>query len=72
MATLPNLKNGATGDTVKSVQALLHAKFNQTGVTVDGSYGPKTVAAVEAVQHYLGLAVDGVTGPATWKVLLAA
>jgi hypothetical protein len=72
MSTLPNLTAGAKSDTVKSAQALLHAKFNQVGVAVDGDYGPVTVAAVEAVQHYFKLTVDGVVGPHTWAVLLDA
>jgi len=72
VSTLPTLKSGATGDVVKTVQAVLQAKFNQVGVKVDGDYGPVTAAGVEAVQHYFKLVVDGVTGPATWAVLLAA
>ena len=72
VSTLPILVVGSKGDVVKSAQAILHAKFNQVGVAVDGDYGPVTAAAVEAVQHFLGLKVDGVTGPATWTVLLEA
>ncbi|OYO16151.1 peptidoglycan-binding protein [Enemella evansiae] len=60
---LPVLKQGATGNAVKAIQAAV-------GTGVDGSYGPKTVAAVKAFQKSKGLSADGVTGPKTWDKAL--
>jgi Putative peptidoglycan binding domain/Glycosyl hydrolases family 25 len=65
---LPTLASGATGQDVRSVQGLLNARG--VSVTVDGSYGPSTRAAVTAFQHAKGLAADGSVGPATWPKLL--
>lgn len=42
---------------------------NETGVTVDGVYGPLTKAAVEAYQLRHGLVGDGVVGPNTYGVM---
>lgn len=37
----------------------------------DGIYGQETEMAVRELQREYGLAVDGITGPITWKALLA-
>ena len=61
---LPVLRQGSSGNAVRAIQGAV-------GTGVDGSYGPKTVAAVKAFQKANGLAVDGVTGPATWNKALS-
>ena len=42
------------------------------GLTVDGSFGPLTLARVKAYQKSKGLAVTGVVDSRTWKALMAA
>jgi cell wall-associated NlpC family hydrolase len=57
-----------SGDDVRAVQAALEAAgFSPDGV--DGSYGPKTEAAVKAYQAANGLEADGIAGPKTWAKL---
>lgn len=63
----PTLQRGATGDDVSELQRRLKAAGAQ--VDVDGDFGARTQAAVQAAQQKLGLTVDGVVGPATWKAL---
>lgn len=65
---LPTVSQGATGNVVRTVQGLCAARGH--AVTVDGVFGPATLAAVKAVQSAGHVAVDGVVGPQTWPVLL--
>jgi peptidoglycan hydrolase-like protein with peptidoglycan-binding domain len=53
---------------VTAVQQALVSCHGQS-VTVDGSYGPETAAAVTAVQQQGGVAPDGEYGPATMGVM---
>ncbi len=52
------LKLGMSGDDVKALQTSL-------GITADGSFGPKTKAAVIVFQTSHNLVADGVFGPAS-------
>jgi hypothetical protein len=61
----PTLRRGASGNLVKQIQA-------KVGVIQNGSFGPKTEAAVRAFQRTHGLVPDGIVGPATWAALDAA
>lgn len=65
----PVLRRGSTGDDV----ALLQANLRRLGfpIAVDGDFGAATELAVMRVQATKRLTVDGIVGPATWKVLLA-
>jgi hypothetical protein len=65
---LPQVKQGATGDVVRTVQGLCSARGH--AVTVDGIFGPLTTAAVKAVQTAAKIGVDGIVGPQTWPALL--
>ncbi len=57
------LRYGSIGDAVQTLQRRLD------GLAVDGSFGPKTLAAVKQFQSTHGLAVDGIVGPQTWAAL---
>lgn len=58
------LKNGSSGTQVKTVQTKLKNWGYYTG-SVDGIYGPKTVAAVKYFQRVNGLTQDGIVGAKT-------
>lgn len=62
-----NVKKGQTGNAVRWVQW----ELNESGarLSVDGSFGPKTLAAVKAFQKREGLAVDGIVGVRTKAAL---
>lgn len=61
----PWLQRGSKGKQVKEVQEAL-------GITIDGDFGPKTEAAVRKFQAENDLHVDGIVGPATYKVITAS
>lgn len=67
--TLPVLKKGSTGASVKSIQQLLTAKGYST-IGVDGSFGMNTDAALRKYQKDTGLSIDGICGKDTWTALL--
>jgi peptidoglycan hydrolase-like protein with peptidoglycan-binding domain len=57
---------------VKWMQGMLNVYLKPAvPLVVDGSYGPKTTAAVEAAQTKLGLKIDGVAGDITMAALNA-
>src|SRR5690349_10995985 len=73
-ATLPPnisggmLQRGSKGPEVLALQkALAAAGFNPQGL--DGSFGPKTEAALRAFQRAARIVVDGKAGPQTWRAL---
>ena len=65
------LRPGDRGDDVKALQTRLNIHGATPALTVDGSYGPATTAAVEAFQTANGLDVDGIAGPQTQAALKA-
>ncbi len=76
-ALLLTLTRGSSGPAVRAVQDQINFRNNRNGRTldVDGSYGPKTQAAVRAFQQAMarqvrGFPVDGVTGTLTWQALV--
>ena len=69
------LRRGASGRAVRELQYylyLMHAYDPAVpSVSIDGSFGAGTEAAVRAYQRLAGLTVDGVVGRATWENLYA-
>ena len=62
------IEYGSTGMYVKEVQQQLNKDGDNVG-TVDGDFGPKTLAGVKEFQKSHGLTVDGIVGPETWNAL---
>ena len=67
---MADLKHGAKGDDVKTLQTALN-KHGAT-LTVDGEFGPLTEAAVKEFQSKVGIVADGVVGPDTHSELSRA
>jgi hypothetical protein len=75
MSQLPVLSPGMSdGDFphlyITRVQAVLNAVWHQ-GLVIDGAYGPATQTAVKTIQERNHLSPDGITGPATWALIVA-
>ncbi|MFD8822160.1 peptidoglycan-binding protein [Streptomyces sp. NPDC059605] len=68
-ADWPTLRAGGRGTSVTALQHLLNSRGQS--LTVDGSFGPATTAAVKAFQKANRLAVDGIVGAGTWSRLVA-
>jgi peptidoglycan hydrolase-like protein with peptidoglycan-binding domain len=64
----PAVKEGAKGERVRTIQYLL----NQRGykVTIDGTFGTTTEAAVVKFQKTIGVSADGIVGSTTWPKLV--
>ena len=67
------LRSGSTGTAVRELQFYLYLmsayESSIPSVSIDGSFGPRTEAAVRAYQRFAGLTVDGVVGRNTWDSL---
>jgi len=64
----PTLRVGSRGPAVVRLQTLLNTNGFNVG-TVDGIFGSRTLAAVQAFQASRGLTVDGIVGVRTWTAL---
>lgn len=64
------LRRGDKGAAVVELQGILNRLGYKDGMgnflAADGSYGPRTEAAVKNLQEDQGLEVDGICGPITW------
>lgn len=73
---MPTLEEGSSGEVVRSLQTVLTigapAQWATNPGGVDGQFGPKTRASVEAFQAWGQVAVDGIVGDQTWSVSLRA
>lgn len=67
--TLPILQYGATGESVRALQALLNLRA-KSKLKTDSSFGPATLDAVRAFQLEQRIDVDGSVGPVTWKKII--
>ena len=64
------LRNGSVGFDVALLQLQLNLRSSPgPDLEVDGSFGPRTGAAVAAYQRRAGLVVDGIAGPKTMQSL---
>ena len=63
------LEMGSKGSAVAELQRELNAALGGPKLVVDGDFGPRTKAAVEAFQREHGLEVDGIVGPQTEAAL---
>mgnify|MGYP003286617892 CR=1 FL=1 len=61
------------GDAVRAVQEEFRFRAGEPSqaLQVDGIFGSKTDAAVRGFQQALGIAVDGIVGPVTWRALVS-
>ena len=70
----PTLAEGSNGSVVQKLQTALNegrgdfAPSSNPVLTVDGSFGPHTAAAVKGAQQSGGIPGDGVVGLQTWAL----
>ncbi|MGW3951669.1 peptidoglycan-binding protein [Streptomyces sp. NPDC004752] len=64
------VQRGSSGDAVRALQKQLTTQGNS--LSIDGSFGPATEAAVKSFQQAKGLTADGSVGLSTWAALLSA
>ena len=64
-----SFKTGMKGDEFIGVIQTRLKEFGLYSGSIDNSFGPKTLAAVEAFQRAHELVVDGKVGPKTWTAL---
>ncbi|MBV8274801.1 MAG: peptidoglycan-binding protein [Verrucomicrobia bacterium] len=73
---MPTLKEGSSGAVVRALQTVLTngapGEWGATPRGIDGDFGYRTKASVEAFQSWGGVAVDGIVGDQTWSVSLDA
>ncbi len=66
----PLLGEGSNGRLVEALQRTLNARSNPSpGLTVDGDFGPATLAALLAFQKVRNLTALGEVTPETWEAL---
>ena len=79
-ALIIQVRRGSEGDAVRGVQEEFQFRNLSgdpaKGLQVDGTFGPKTEAAVRGFQQAIAvdvpsMAVDGIVGPMTWQALVS-
>jgi zinc D-Ala-D-Ala carboxypeptidase len=64
----PSVQKGAKGERVRTIQYLLSQRGYK--VTIDGTFGTTTQAAVIKFQKKAGVTADGIVGSTTWPKLI--
>ncbi|MEV0408979.1 peptidoglycan-binding domain-containing protein [Actinoallomurus sp. NPDC050550] len=66
------VREGDQGEYVKAAQTELvkHGDL-KSSTQVDGVFGPGTDTAARRFQERVGLTVDGIVGPTTWRQLIS-
>ncbi|MFC9689358.1 penicillin-insensitive murein endopeptidase [Kribbella sp. NPDC056951] len=64
-----SLRQGDNNNAVRALQRQLNVKRG-LGLSVDGSFGPGTYAAVVDFQRHAGIEDNGEVGPITWRNLI--
>lgn len=67
--TVYNLRRGSKGNVVKALQSLLNG-LHDAYLSIDGSFGPRTEAAVIKAQRKLHLEETGVVDKMMWQLLI--
>jgi peptidoglycan hydrolase-like protein with peptidoglycan-binding domain len=72
-ALIIQVKRGSQGDAVRAVQEEFRFRAGDPShaLQVDGIFGPKTDPSVRDFQRALGITVDGIVGPVTWRALVS-
>jgi peptidoglycan hydrolase-like protein with peptidoglycan-binding domain len=79
-ALIVQVRRGDEGDAVRGVQEEFQFRNlsgdPNTGLKIDGIFGPRTEAAVRGFQQAIhadvpSMAVDGIVGPMTWQALVS-
>ena len=74
-AVIVQVQQGSTGDAVRGVQEEFQFRNlsgdPSVGLQIDGIFGALTDDAVRGFQQALGVAVDGIVGPLTWRALVS-
>lgn len=75
-SAMPVLRNGSTGRVVRRLQVVLSegapGQWKITPRGIDGIFGPKTEASVEAFQRWAEVPVHGIVDDRTWGASLNA
>jgi N-acetylmuramoyl-L-alanine amidase len=69
---VPLYEEGDRGEAVRDIQSRLAALGFSSDPDLDGVFGPGTRRAVEEFQRSRNLAVDGLVGRETWRILVDA
>jgi hypothetical protein len=68
-AVVRSLERGKNGPAVRALQTQLIAK-RRSDLPINGNFGVRTWRETKRFQKHMGIAVDGVAGPVTWRNLL--